>query len=229
MFISQPIATNVEDAAYLIKIAERHPSQVSISGYPHRLDPSFLQLKELIDKGVIGDILSLEMDSNLTQNLSSRYITASGSPFIDYALNEIDLMIWLLGGKPLQLTSMVKDEVILSELDFADAVKCHFKLFQTAEPRYSVLRITGTNGSLEMDNHAQLIKHTHNQGQVVSNVYPKDELNSYHLDYLHVKHFVDVILGKKKNKLQLSANLDALQVAIGLEKSKKLKQQIQID
>ncbi|NNE27488.1 MAG: Gfo/Idh/MocA family oxidoreductase [Saprospiraceae bacterium] len=229
VFISQPIATNVEDAAYLIKIAERHPSQVSMAGYPHRLNASFIQLKQLLDKGVIGDVLSIDLDSNLTQNLSSQFITASGSPFIDYGLNEIDIVLWLLGKKPIQVDCHTSGDVIIASLKMENNIDCDFRLFQNSEPRHSILKITGTNGCLEYDNHTLVIKKTNYHGDMISSVYAKDQLNCYHLDYLHAKHFVDVIFGYKKSSLKLSHNLHALKVAIAMEKSKTLKDRVQIE
>ena len=228
VFISQPIATNVEDAAFLIKIAERHPSQVSMSGFPHRLDPSYNQLKKLIEKGVIGDILSVDMDSNLTQNLTSRYITPSGSPFIDYALNEIDIILWLFGKKSSRVQCNSNGDIIIASMDM-EGVALNFRLYLESGPKHSILRIIGSNGSLAYDNHAQTITQFNIHGDISSSVYIRDDINSYHLDYQHARHFVNVILGKKKNQLFLSSNLNALKVAIAMEKAKTLKQEVQID
>ena len=229
VFISQPIATNVEDATYLIKIAERHPSQVSMSGYPHRLDASYKQLKELLGKGVIGDILSVEMDSHLTLNLTSQHIKASGSPFIDYALNEIDLALWLTGKNPNEINCFSTGEILVSESKLGENISWTFRLFQNSEPRHSVLKLVGSNGTLEYDNQSQLITKTNYQGDKVTSVYAKAHLENYHLDYLHTKHFVNVILGKSKNELKLKDNLNALKVAIAMEKSKTLKQAVQLE
>lgn len=229
VFIGTPISTNVEDAEYLVKTAESHPSQVSMSGFSFRLNSRLKRVKEFIDLGKIGTVKSIETDSAFTHGLSSRFVQPSGSFFIDYALNEIDICLWLIGDtmKSIQ-TNMVQSDAHVRFISSNDAI-CDLTVYGHNERQDASLVIHGTDGSIKMENHnPYVLEYSSGQDKLSKRIFAADDIEM-DPDYTHLKHFVDVILGKNTNKLNLRSNKTALEYAIAMEKSKVLKQTIHFE
>ncbi|MBT8190403.1 MAG: Gfo/Idh/MocA family oxidoreductase [Bacteroidia bacterium] len=229
VFIDTPIATNVEDAEFLIKTAESHPSQISMAGFPFRLNSSLNRVKEFIELGKIGLIKSITTDSAFTHGISSRYVQPSGSFFIDYSLNEIDLILWLTGEniKWIQ-TNMVHSDAHVRMLTESGAL-CDLTVFGHNERQDSSLVIRGTDGIIKLDNYNPFVlDYSSGQDKLSKRIFVADDIEMDN-DYLHLKHFVDVIMGRASNTLKLRSNSKALEYAIAMEKSKVLNQAVSFE
>ncbi len=226
VFIGLPMATNVEDARFLLKTAESRPSQTSMSGFAFRLDPRLLDLKSKLIEGHIGAINSLKIDSSFTHSLNSKYVKSSGSTFIDNVINEIDICLWLLDGEPESIQCQTKDLEFQVHGKMKNGVLFNISVRPSKTKNKGFLKVSGSTGRLHLDNESELIIRDIRKDSSSQQLHFIDPDFSFNVDYHHCKHFVDVIMGNSKSLLSLSSNVDAIQLAIAIEKSKVLNQMV---
>jgi UDP-N-acetylglucosamine 3-dehydrogenase len=91
VFLEKPVATNVENAKHLARLAEQKTECFSMVGFIERFNPVFRKIKSIFDR-----------DGNPTAIFCQR----SGSPTLvatqagvlkDLAIHDIDLLRWMLG------------------------------------------------------------------------------------------------------------------------------------
>ncbi len=228
VFIAPPLATNVEDAHLFYKIASSRPSQVTMSGFAHRLNPVLIEAVRMIHSGDIGDVVSVEASSSFTLGLYSKYGRESGSLFIDRALNEIDLALWIVNDEIRRTRCIENEGVVHAQSQFKNGVVFHLAITRERTVRESNLVIRGKNGTISLSNmQPRMISIREGKSGIESKIIADTDflLNN---DYLHLKHFTDVLQGKQRNQLKLSANLRALEVAIAMEKSNVLHREVSI-
>lgn len=226
VFIGAPIATNVEDAELLFKKADSRPSQTTMAGFAWRLHPTMLTLKSMIDQGEIGQIKSVSIHSNFTSNLTSKYLQSAGSPFIDRIMDEIDLILWLTGAKAESIKTVFNDQSFKALCKLEKDILLDMSVSLLDETGDTVMAIYGSNGHIIMEsqNTSQFKLRYQNAKETVQKIVDHDFPTN--LDYLHLMHFTEVALNQKKSKLSLASNVEALKLAIAMEKSKVLDQEI---
>ena len=228
VFIGSPIATNVEDSEVLLKTSKGRPSQVTMAGFAHRLDPRLLKVKSLLDAKTIGSIRSIEISSTFTHGLYSKYLKSAGSEFIDFGLNEIDIFLWLIQEPVYTIQSVHnkgENHVICTTQNakiINIVVSSHNKRLQ------SQIKITGEKGIIHFDNLSKDFIYVMDGDDEVYKTFIIDSDVPRNNDYLHLKHFVDVVLTNQKNNLVLDSNVEALKVAIAMEKSKVLDRPVNL-
>src|SRR5690625_1248347 len=94
----KPIATNVEDAQEMIDVCEEEGVILQIA-YPVRFSSPMRELKEMIDRGDLGEIISFRT-TNRGQNPGGWFIDeeqAGGGAVLDHTVHMVDIMRWYLG------------------------------------------------------------------------------------------------------------------------------------
>ncbi len=94
-FVEKPIATTVEDGEQVVKAAESNNVKAMV-GFQMRFLPNQVKVKEMVRKGNIGNLLSVEMHSETLQ------IKPDDGILLDYGIHFIDLMRWHFEGKPIE-------------------------------------------------------------------------------------------------------------------------------
>ena len=100
----KPIAMTLEEADKMIKTAEDYGIKLAI-GFTRRSSNSFIKIKELLDKGIIGNLVYIKQVSDWCGPIwagHERYkwmINKGGGPLIDSAVHDFDLLRWYSGSE----------------------------------------------------------------------------------------------------------------------------------
>ena len=106
VYVEKPMAMNYEECLEMLRVSEQ-TRQKLFSAYYRRALPYFLQVKELIDKGVVGDILTVNTsyfrqpsDTDIDpqkQTWRVKKEIAGGGYFFDMAPHTLDILDFLIG------------------------------------------------------------------------------------------------------------------------------------
>jgi len=98
MLIEKPIAESLNNASRIIDSSERNDVKVMV-GHIERFNPAVVKLKELINKGSLGEIITI---SGRRIGPFSPRIRDVGI-IVDLAVHEIDVFTYLLGQKAIEV------------------------------------------------------------------------------------------------------------------------------
>jgi len=103
VLLEKPIADTVENAQEIIRKSEEKGKKLMI-GHIERFNPAVVKLKELINQGKLGKIISL-----IARRVGPFPPRMKGSSvIIDSAVHDIDIMNYLSGKKPIKVSSHCK-------------------------------------------------------------------------------------------------------------------------
>ncbi len=125
----KPIATTVADGQAMIDICRQRGSKLQIA-FPVRFHPVFVQLKEMLDRGDLGRVLSVECTNHgslpggwfVEENLSG------GGAVIDHTVHVIDLLRWFWDTEVTEVFAEVGDSLVHPDLGIDDAGMLSFTL-----------------------------------------------------------------------------------------------------
>ena len=166
VFTEKPLSDRLDGVDELIALAERQ-KRILMVGLCFRFHKGLLRVKELIDSGAIGRLVSVRAlmaeylpDISPGGDYRSMYITQPGGRVtLDY-LHEIDLVQWMVGAQARQVfgfTAKLSDlEIhaedttdILFRFDNGVVAAVHLDVFQRTRRRQSELM--GTDGTIVID------------------------------------------------------------------------------
>src|SRR3989344_443903 len=100
VLLEKPIANNVEDAEEIIKKSEEKKRKFMV-GHIERFNPAVVKLKEIIDQGKLGKVISI-----IARRVGPFPPRMEGSNvIIDLAVHDIDVINYLLNKKPVSVSS----------------------------------------------------------------------------------------------------------------------------
>jgi predicted dehydrogenase len=112
VYVEKPMARNYKEAAQMIKVCKKNNVQIHVAYY-RRAMPRFLKIKELLEKGAIGEIRTvnirlaqpLQEEEKNEAELPWRVLPeiAGGGKFLDLAAHTLDLFDYYFG--PIDLAS----------------------------------------------------------------------------------------------------------------------------
>ena len=111
VFCEKPIAVTLEQCRDL-KIAQEQYGRQLMVGFTLRYTPHYNKIKELLDEGVVGDILSLEFNETLGFNHGG-YIAGNwrrlneygGSHILEKCSHDIDICNWMVESRASRVAS----------------------------------------------------------------------------------------------------------------------------
>lgn len=95
ILVEKPFATNEEDAKAMLEVVERNKVQI-MTAFPMRFHPAILAAKEAVDRGELGEILSIT-GINHGKIPSGWFLSrelAGGGAVMDHTVHLADLMRW---------------------------------------------------------------------------------------------------------------------------------------
>lgn len=115
VFLEKPMATNIEDALKIVRIARKTGTLIQI-GFNCRYAPFFVKIKEIVSSGQIGEILSLEWKEILTPYHWSTYCwhpsynkrNVIGSWLLEKCCHDLDLINWITESPCVRVASFGK-------------------------------------------------------------------------------------------------------------------------
>ncbi|MEW5818382.1 MAG: Gfo/Idh/MocA family oxidoreductase, partial [Spirochaetota bacterium] len=111
VFCEKPLATTVNDCI-AIKKAYLHYRRQFMIGFTLRYSPHYRRIKEIIKKGTIGEIISLEFNETLEFNHGG-YIMAdwrrlkrnAGTHLLEKCCHDIDIINWIVESRAKRVSS----------------------------------------------------------------------------------------------------------------------------
>jgi nucleoside-diphosphate-sugar epimerase/predicted dehydrogenase len=179
VFVEKPFTVNAQEAKEIIGAAEKNNIKVCV-GHNHVYDPIMIEARRLIDKGLLGDIVSVESwyGFNLGENLNNRYMTPGaekhwtvrlpGKLYQNLLSHPLSVLADIIG-YPDQLTAYTAGGKVVKTMPHDELrvlAKCGEKIgfisvSLSVSPRYQLMNIYGTKMSLNLDFlNKTLIKHS---------------------------------------------------------------------
>jgi predicted dehydrogenase len=111
VFSEKPLTTNIDDCVVLQRAIEKHEGIFSM-GFVLRYAPFYQRIKELIDDGVLGNLISFEFNETIAPDHGG-YIMGdwrrkrewAGTHLLEKCCHDFDLANWLTGSAPVKAAS----------------------------------------------------------------------------------------------------------------------------
>lgn len=111
VFCQKPLALNIEDCICMLDAWKASGKLFNI-GFTLRYSPHYRKLKELIDAGGIGDVISFEFNETLDFNHGGyimgdwrRLRENAGPHVLEKCCHDIDIAQWLIGSRAIRVAS----------------------------------------------------------------------------------------------------------------------------
>lgn len=111
VFSEKPLATTIEDCQGIFD-AHKKSGLLFATGFVLRYSPIYRKVKEILDSGIIGKILSIDANENVTPAHGSyimknwrRYTKYAGPHILEKCCHDLDLINWLTCSIPSKVAS----------------------------------------------------------------------------------------------------------------------------
>ncbi len=158
----KPLAINSREAQQMVDACKRNDVQLAVN-YVYRFHPLVAKAKELIDKKVIGKIVSISTNFNIdfapNDNFRFNKQLSGGGALRDLGTHMIDLLRYF-GGNIETIMGNIDNVIYKSEVDdFANGIVKfnasgygYFNVSYNAKKQFNRIEIIGYNGCLSIDN-----------------------------------------------------------------------------
>jgi predicted dehydrogenase len=242
VFVEKPLALKGDEVQQIFSLLRDHPHVKLSSNLILRCSPRFMNLKEMISSGRIGDLFYLEADyvygrlHKLTEGWRGQadyYSVVLGG-----GIHMIDLLLWLNGCRIIEVVALgTRIATRKAHFRFDDTVVCLLKFengvigkmtanFGCVHPHFHGLNVYGTQATFKNAvPDAFWIDSSEPDHPVrrISTPYPgvhKGEL---------LKGFVDHILYGTASPLPSQAVFDAMSVCVAIERSLHNHERVQVE
>lgn len=106
VFCEKPLATSLEDCL-AVRRAVRETGRKFALGLVLRYSPHYQKVRELVQSGAIGEIISFEFNETLSFNHGGyifgnwrRYRAEAGTHLLEKCCHDLDLVNWIVGSRP---------------------------------------------------------------------------------------------------------------------------------
>ncbi|PKL90284.1 MAG: gfo/Idh/MocA family oxidoreductase [Ignavibacteriae bacterium HGW-Ignavibacteriae-2] len=158
----KPIAINTAEAFEMVKTCSENNVLLTLN-YVYRYNPLVIKAKELIDKQVIGKIVSISTNLNIDYSPSDNFrfnkAESGGGALRDLGSHMIDLLLYF-GGEISDIKGNIDNIIYKGEVeDFANGIVKfknsgygYFNVSYNAKKPINRIEILGYNGSISIDN-----------------------------------------------------------------------------
>jgi predicted dehydrogenase len=163
VFVEKPLCQTEEEARTLHALLTERPELRLSSNLPLRLSPRFLEVKRLLDEGRLGRLFYVEGDYDygrvwkLTEGW--RGDLAHYSVVLGGAVHLVDLLLWLTGEEPVQVSAASNriategtkfrfDDFVVATVQFESGMIAKLSAnFGCVHPHYHGVKLFGTEGT----------------------------------------------------------------------------------
>lgn len=224
VFLLNPMAMNLEDAKAVVKTAASRPSQKVSTACPVRFSPLMKTLKAAVEKKEIGSVEMISIDSSFFNSLSKENAKPSGSIFFDKIMDEIELLIWLIGDEDSVINADVNQNGshLLCKLKTRKGKQLNILVHSQFNLQDSYLNILGSNGKIVVSKNKNTKFYIYDNTGKRNEVRIDNNHQFFYTEYIQFHDFVNSILKNEKTQLNLNESVRAMEVSLSLEKSKVL-------
>ncbi|WP_042698098.1 UDP-N-acetylglucosamine 3-dehydrogenase [Thermococcus sp. PK] len=219
VLVEKPIAESIESAKEIIKVAEKN-NVVLMVGHVERFNPAVLKLKETIDQGMLGEIVT--MNAKRVGPMVVRI--ADVGVIIDLAVHDIDVMSFLADSRVKEVYAKARnvkhpakvEDYALILLGFEKDVDGVIETNRLTPHKTRTLNVVGTDGIAYLDYINQSLTLYDDKWVREAKIEKKEPLR------LELEHFIECVKEGKKPLVGGKEGLHALEVAVkALESSAK--------
>lgn len=163
VLVEKPLAHNPADAWAIAALAAKHSDRTFMVGHCERFDRAYLDARRAVDDGEVGTPRFISASRLSPLHLNSRDWRLGP---LDTAVHDIDLMLWLMGDRPISVSARAVErsagtgwDHVTYDIRFAGGAlaqghigwvdfKSSYPLTANAHPR---LFLDGTGGSLTVN------------------------------------------------------------------------------
>ncbi len=102
IFCEKPVDLTVEKVEAAIAAAKEANVKLQV-GFNRRFDHNFAKVKNLIDKGTIGELHLLKITSRDPAPPPAEYVAVSGGMFMDMTIHDFDMARFMTGSEPTEI------------------------------------------------------------------------------------------------------------------------------
>jgi len=214
VLVEKPIADTIEKSREIISHA-RSSKVLLMVGHIERFNPAVSKLKEIIDDGVLGDLITL---SSRRVGPFVERVTDVGI-IIDIGTHDIDIARYIVGAEPLETFSKLrgikhrKGDCAFIILEF-EKVTASIELNWFTPHRVRSLVVTGSKGIAYADYSEQSVT-IYNSGWKMEPKIRKEEPLK-----LELSHFLHCIESGQKPLISGEEGLKTLEIALDVERKK---------
>ena len=211
VLVEKPIAGNLEDAQELLELAEEKGVKLLV-GHIERFNPAVLKLKECIDAGELGEIISVSATRVGPLAVRIRDVGI----IIDLGVHDIDVISFLLGQRVKQVKARagnvkhpadVEDHAIIM-LDYDGGKTGIVETNWLTEHKTRKLKVVGTKGIAYMDYIDQSLEMYNENFDGDCGVQEREPLKN------EIGHLIDCVRNGKKPLVSAEDGLHVLEVAL---------------
>ncbi len=122
VLVEKPIASTTREAMEMVKEAERN-NIILLVGHIERFNPAVMKLRELIGRGVLGDVVT--MNAKRVGPLPPRVRDVGVT--IDLAIHDVDVMSFITGFKPLRVYAKTRNILHPARVDDVSIILLEFE------------------------------------------------------------------------------------------------------
>lgn len=122
VFAEKPLATSIEDCVAINDAHAAADGLLFATGFVLRYAPLYRKVKELLDAGVIGKVVTVEANENITAAHGGHIMTCwrrfsqqSGSHMLEKCCHDMDLLNWLIGSLPSKVASFGGNNIFIPQ------------------------------------------------------------------------------------------------------------------
>jgi predicted dehydrogenase len=140
ILLEKPMAHTPADAQAIVSAAEAHPNRVLLVGHCERFNRAYIDAKQAVTEGKVG-VPRFAWASRLSPLHLNDPAWHLGT--LDTAVHDIDLLLWLLGSRPVRVAA--QGTTVHPELAIADhvAYQIHFENGALAQGHIGWVPFTG--------------------------------------------------------------------------------------
>jgi UDP-N-acetylglucosamine 3-dehydrogenase len=206
--VEKPIAFSMDEASEMIKTADNMCVNLAI-GHIERFNPAVVRLKEIVDAGVLGELLII---STRRVGPSVPRVRDVGV-VIDSATHDIGVIRYLLDKEPVSIFSRVgtlkhpKEDHAVIVMDFGATTAC-IEVNWFTPHKVRTLVATGSEGIAYLDYIEQTLKIYTSNEEKPQNIQKSEPLK------LEIEDFLTSILKRKRPSVDGKEGLDILKIAL---------------
>ncbi len=152
ILVEKPLAQSAKDASLIDKAAQKKKVLLAV-GHIERFNPAVIKLKEFIERGVFGKIISVVIKRVGLYPPRIKDV----SVITDLAVHDLDIICNLLNKFPKRLFANGGTGINRYQIDYADilldfdGINCYLQTNWITPIKIRTLSITGTSGYAELD------------------------------------------------------------------------------
>ncbi len=226
VLVEKPIADNLKAAMDIITAAEKE-DVVLMVGHVERFNPAVLKLKEIIEDGFLGDVVTMS-----AKRVGPMVLRISDvGVVVDLAVHDIDVMRFITNADVLEVYAKVRnakhpanvEDCALIMLSFENSISGIIETNRLTPHKVRVLNVVGTRGIAHVDYLNQKLLIYDEEWVREAKIDKKEPLRN------ELEHFLNCIEKRKRPLVDGEEGLAALKIAIKALKSAKENRIIRID